>query len=109
MSPRRDLRAEEAGVIAALALVAPDLAAVRDRLMAVLSVAGIPGADPAGPGAGALEPRTWRDLPEAVRLGIPQTRDARRYVNLPEPRPGTLRQVVWLKTQRGGALPRISS
>ncbi|MHB8555838.1 MAG: hypothetical protein ACYDCB_09330 [Candidatus Dormibacteria bacterium] len=86
-------------VIAELATSVPDLVAARDRLLA--SLAG-PMADGRLAWTPALEPKTWRDLVEAVRLGVLTPEQARRFVNLPQAHPGLLHRLAHLRWQRGG-------
>lgn len=105
MAARRDLSLEELGVVAELATMAPDLLAARDRLLAALS-----GATVVQPGGGrlkwepSLQPKTWKELIEAVRLGVIPPREARRFVAVPQPEGAAarLRQAARLRWQRGG-------
>lgn len=100
---RRDLRPVEMEVIAELATATPDLLAVRTQLLAVLAA-------PAGSHGGgtlpwipAVEPKTMKELLEAVRLGVLSPVQARTFVNLPEASHGVFRRLARLRSQRGGA------
>ena len=102
MAARRDLSIAEMEVIAELATATPDLVAVRTQLLAVL-VAQAPAA---GGGrlawAPALEPKTFKELMEAVRLGVLNPGQARRFLNIPQIESGVLARLARLRWQRGG-------
>lgn len=105
MAERRDLRPEEMAVIFELATATPDLVAARDRLVA----AARGGSAPATGGGRlqwqpSLEPKSWKELMEAVRLGVLDPKAARRFVNVPQPEPSVLRRIAGLRAQRGGVL-----
>lgn len=103
MPERRDLRPEEMAVIAELAMATPDLVAAKDRILAALVVAQAPAA---GGGqlawAPVLEPKTFKELMEAVRLGMLNPGQARRFLNIPRAEPGVLARLARLRWQRGG-------
>ena len=103
MAERRDIRPEEMAVIAELAMAAPDLVAAKDRILAALAV---PQAPTAGGGrlawAPALEPKTFKELMEAVRLGLLNPGQARRFLNIPQAESGVLARLARLRWQRGG-------
>ncbi len=115
MQEIREIKPEEWATIGELAKAAPDLALVKDRLVAALVV---PPARTA-PGAtghlawqqpqGGLRPSTWKELTEAVRLGILPGYVARRYVDIP-PGNGSIWRIAWrafrLRAQRGGEVRR---
>ena len=94
---RRDLRPVEMQVIAELATSCPDLVAAKDRLLAALSG---PTAAPAG--KVGLQPGTWRELIEGVKLGVLNPGQARRFLNIPQAEPGVLARLARLRWQRGG-------
>ncbi len=103
MGERRIMRPEEMEVIAELAAAAPDLVAARDRLMTAAKGGGLP---PAGGGRikwePSLEPKNWKELMEAVRLGVIRPREAVRFVAIPQPEPSALRRIARLRWQQGG-------
>ncbi|HUY09188.1 MAG TPA: hypothetical protein VMW80_07020 [Candidatus Dormibacteraeota bacterium] len=103
MPERRDIRPEEMAVIAELAMATPDLVAAKDRILGALAVAHAPAA---GSGrlawAPALEPKTFKELMEAVRLGVLNPGQARRFLNIPQAEPGMLVRLARLRWQRGG-------
>ncbi|MGH7639467.1 MAG: hypothetical protein ACREN7_00050 [Candidatus Dormibacteria bacterium] len=103
MTEIREIRPEEWAAIGELAAAAPDLAAVKDRLVAALGAPGTPAGAQPRPGAPGLQPTSWKDLLVAVRLGVLTPAQARRFAAVPEARPGIWRQ-FWLRTQRGGRL-----
>ena len=101
MSERRDIKPEEMAVIGELALAAPDLVAVRDKLLAALKPApAVSGGRLAWSGA-TLRPTSWKELTEAVKLGILHPKEAARYVDVPGAERGFWRS-WWLQGQRGG-------
>ncbi|MHB1524160.1 MAG: hypothetical protein ACYCS9_04510 [Candidatus Dormibacteria bacterium] len=101
MAARRDLSIAEIEVIAELATAAPDLVAVKDQLLGALAAPG--GSHSGGRLAWtpALEPKTWGQLMEAVRLGIIQPKEAKRFLNIPQGEPGVLARLARLRWQRG--------
>ncbi|MGH7691193.1 MAG: hypothetical protein ACREOA_00590 [Candidatus Dormibacteria bacterium] len=110
---RRQIKPEEWAAIGELAAAAPDLSQVKDRLLAAL-VAHSPRTAPGAThhlawqqAQGGLRPSTWKELTEAVRMGILPALVARRYVDIP-PGKGSLWRTAWrafwLRAQRGGAV-----
>ena len=102
MRERRDIRPEEMAVIAELAMATPDLVAAKDRILAALVVAQAPTAGGQLAWAPALEPKTFKELMEAVRLGVLNPGQARRFLNIPQAEPGVLARLARLRWQRGG-------
>ncbi len=103
MPERRDIRPEEMAVIAELAMTTPDLVAAKDRILAALVVTQAPatgGSQLAW--APALEPKTFKELMEAVRLGVLNPWQARRFLNIPQPESGVLVRLARVRWQRGG-------
>lgn len=97
MSTRRDLSIAEMEVLAELATAVPDLVAVKDQLLAALAGAAAPGAQ-----GGGLQPGGWKELMEAVRLGVLNPGQARKFVAIPQGEPRMLVRLARLRTQRGG-------
>jgi len=102
MAERRDLRPEEMATILELAMACPDLTAAKERLLAALTVART-GEGAVSVARPTIEPKSLKELMEAVKLGIIPAHQARRFVNVPQPEPSALRRVVRLGWQRGGA------
>ena len=100
---RRDLSIAEMDVLADLATAVPDLVAVKDQLLGALAAAAGPHGGGRLAWAPALQPKTWRDLVEAVRLGVLSPEQARRFVAIPQAEPGVLTLLTRLRWQRGGA------
>ena len=103
MAARRDLSIAEMEVIAELATAAPDLVGAKDQLLGALAA-------PVGSYRGgrlawnpALEPKTMKELLEAIRLGVLSPGQVRRYVNLPEASQGVFGWLAGWRRQHGGA------
>ena len=91
----------EMEVIADVATAAPDLVAAKDQLLGALA------APVRSRGGGrlaltpALEPKTSGQLMEAVRLGILQPTEAKRFLNIPQSEPGVLARLARVRWHRG--------
>ena len=91
----------EMEVIAEVATAAPDLVAAKDQLPGTLA------APVRSRGGGklawtpALEPKTWGQLMEAMRQGILQPKEAKRFLNIPQGEPGVLARLARVRWQRG--------
>ena len=101
MAARRDLSIAEMEVMAELATAAPELVTAKDQLLGALAA-------PVGAQGGgrlawtpALESKSWGQLIEAVRLGIIQPKEAKRFVNIPQGEPGVVARLARLRWQRG--------
>ena len=93
---RRNIAPLEWETIGKLAAEAPDLTQVEARLLLALK----PGDGPSG--GPLLRPATWRELMEAVKLGVLGPGEARRFVGVPGAERGSGRS-WWLPWQRGGS------
>lgn len=98
MPARRDLSLEEMAVVAELATATPDLVGARGRLLAALDGPQLPAGETPG-----LRPTTWKELLDAVRLGVVLPREAARFVDVPQPKgAGSMfRRAVRLRWQHG--------
>ena len=103
MAGRRDLTTAEMAIVAELALATPDLVAARARLLAAARgeavMAAVPGRRQGQP---TIEPKSLRELMEAVRLGVLTPQQARRFIAVPQAAPGTLARLARVRWQRGG-------
>lgn len=93
---RRIIAPREWETIGKLAAATPDLTKVEPQLLAALKT----GAGAAG--APLLRPANWRELMEAVRLGVISPKESRRFLALPRSGPGLLARLARLWWQRIG-------
>ncbi len=102
MQEIREIKPTEWAAIQELTSATPDLALVKDRLLAALSGPLGGGGGSARPGAPALRPGTVRELLEAVKLGVLTRAEARRCLEIPPGRPVSGWWTWRLGAQRGG-------
>lgn len=91
----------EMEVIAEVATAAPDLVAAKDQLPGTLAAPVRSRSGGRLAWTPALEPKTWGQLMEAMRLGILQPKEAKRFLNIPQGEPGVLARLARVRWQRG--------
>ncbi len=101
MQEIREIKPSEWAAIQELTSATPDLALVKDRLLAALDGPQSLGGDATRPGA-PMRPGTMRELLEAVKLGVLTRAEARRCLDIPQPPPGSGWWTWRLGSQRGG-------
>jgi hypothetical protein len=90
----RRIEPHEWETIGRVAAEVDDLTKVEGRLLAAARGLEQPK------GSGTLRPQSWRELMQAVSLGVLRPWEAKRFVEVPEP-PRSFWGAFWRRLQRG--------